>query len=333
MEKVTTAVILAAGKSTRTYPLTLDTPKGLLKVLNKFVLRRTLDELVGIVNNVIIVVNYKQEMIRQAMGAKYNGIAIRYVVQKEPNGTGGALLACQPYLKGRFLVLNGDDLYSGTDIQRIMKYPYAILAQKVADPSRFGVLAIDSKGYLKRIIEKPKEKIGNLINAGCYLFDTNVFHHQLQRSSRGEYEIIDYLMYLAREKGVKVVEVKKYWLALGYSWDLLKINQYVLEHDFKDIQHRTKIPKGVTILGKVRIGKNVLFGSNVCIIGPAVIGDNVAIADDCRILPHTVIENNVTLDKECMIGESLLMDNTYLHRDAKRRGAIVTSKYTITLNT
>ena len=59
------AVILAAGKSTRTYPLTLTTPKPLLKVGNKTLLEYNLDQLNGLVKEVIIVVGYKKSMLKK----------------------------------------------------------------------------------------------------------------------------------------------------------------------------------------------------------------------------------------------------------------------------
>ena len=84
------AVILAAGKSTRTYPLTLTRPKPLLKAANKTILEHNLDNLNGIADEAILIVGYKKEMIRKKFGNNYNNIKIRYIEQKEQLGTGHA---------------------------------------------------------------------------------------------------------------------------------------------------------------------------------------------------------------------------------------------------
>ena len=76
-------VILAAGKSTRTYPLTLTRPKVLLKVMNKTLIEHNLDQLKGIVKEVIIVVGFQEGMIIKQLGDRYGKIKIRYVHQKK----------------------------------------------------------------------------------------------------------------------------------------------------------------------------------------------------------------------------------------------------------
>ncbi len=70
MKQVSIAVILVAGKSTRTNPLTLDRPKCLLKVVNKTIIERTLNALLGVVEHVILIVGYKKEMIRDFIAPK-----------------------------------------------------------------------------------------------------------------------------------------------------------------------------------------------------------------------------------------------------------------------
>ena len=59
------AVILAAGKSKRTYPLTITKPKPLLKVANKTLLEHNLDNLIGFVDEIVIVVGYKKNLIER----------------------------------------------------------------------------------------------------------------------------------------------------------------------------------------------------------------------------------------------------------------------------
>src|SRR3989344_1124817 len=111
------AVIMAAGKSTRTYPLTLTRPKPLLPIANKPLLEHTLDNLHGTADEIILIVGYKKEMIRDKFGKSYKGMRLRYVNQKEQLGTGHALLMAKPFITGRFIVMAGDDLYSKQDIK------------------------------------------------------------------------------------------------------------------------------------------------------------------------------------------------------------------------
>ena len=85
------AVILAAGKSTRTYPLTLTRPKALLTVANKTILEHNLEQMSGIIDEAIIVVGYKKEMIINKFGENFGKISIKYIEQKEQLGTGHAL--------------------------------------------------------------------------------------------------------------------------------------------------------------------------------------------------------------------------------------------------
>ena len=76
------AVILAAGKSTRTYPLTLTRPKPLLKVANKTIIEHNLEQLSGLVDEVIIVVGYKSEMIKDFLNDKFGKIKIKHQLAK-----------------------------------------------------------------------------------------------------------------------------------------------------------------------------------------------------------------------------------------------------------
>src|SRR3989338_8760550 len=99
------AVILAAGKSTRTYPLTLTRPKPLLKAANKTILEHNLDNLGGIVDEAILVVGYKKEMIKSYLGNKYKKIKIKYIEQKQQLGTGHAVSMVEPHIKDRFVLL------------------------------------------------------------------------------------------------------------------------------------------------------------------------------------------------------------------------------------
>ncbi len=84
-------IILAAGKGTRLNPLTDTRPKPLIPIANKSILEWNLDALTGVVDEVIIVIGYKGDMIKEKIGKKYGSLKISYVEQKEQKGTGHAL--------------------------------------------------------------------------------------------------------------------------------------------------------------------------------------------------------------------------------------------------
>ena len=134
------AVILAAGKSTRTYPLTVNKPKPLLPVANKTIMEHNLDALNGLVDEAIIVVNFEKEQIIKKFGKRYKALKLTYVTQKTANGTGGAVLAAKSKIKNRFIVMGGDDIFAKNDIKRCIKHKYSILAQETKTPEKLNLL-------------------------------------------------------------------------------------------------------------------------------------------------------------------------------------------------
>src|SRR3989338_1943835 len=115
------AVILAAGKSTRTYPLTVEKPKALLKFAGKTLIEHILSSLQGAVDEAVIVVGYHAEMIKKSLGSRCGRIKISYALQKEQKGTGDALLSAEGKVSGRFILLMGDDVYGASDVRKCLK--------------------------------------------------------------------------------------------------------------------------------------------------------------------------------------------------------------------
>jgi len=79
------AVMMVAGKSTRTYPLTLTQPKPILPILNKPLIYYNLDQLIGLVDEVILIVGYRKEKIEQLIGDNYQGRRIIYQLFRNRN--------------------------------------------------------------------------------------------------------------------------------------------------------------------------------------------------------------------------------------------------------
>ena len=305
------AIILAAGKSTRTYPLTLTKPKPLLKVAGTTIVEHNLEQLRGIVDEVIMVVGHKASTLKDFLGENYRGIKIKYILQEETSGNASALNLARAGVKGKFILMFGDDLYSRADIRSLLKYDNAILAQKVEDPSRFGVLKVEGDKFLE-VIEKPQEFISDLVNIGCFVFSPEIFNvlDEIQPSPRGEYELTDAYNLLAQRTEIKVVPVKDIWLATTYPWSLLRANNVLLQRIKTDISKKAKVEKGVTIKGQITVGEKTVIKSGVYIEGPVVIGKKCVIGPNAYLRPGTSIGDNCHIGQAVEIKNSIIGDNT-----------------------
>ncbi len=306
------AIIMAAGKSTRTWPLTLTIPKPLLKVMNKEIIKHNLDALQGLVDEVIVIVGYKKELIIDEIGNKYGKLKIRYAEQKRQLGTGHALKSVEQIIENKFIVMGGDDIFSKRDIKACLKHKYAVLGCKVEDPSRFGVFTINGK-EVKKITEKPKNFVSDIANTGLYVFDKSVFSFKLKKSQRGEYEIVDYINALVKKEKVVCEKVKEHWLSVGYPWDLIEANNVLVSKIKSDTMRdiRGKVEKNVTINGKLKVGKGTEILSGTYIKGNVVIGEN------CLIGPNCFLRGNTSVGDGCHIGQAVEIKNSIIMDNAK----------------
>lgn len=209
------AIILAAGLGTRLRPHTLQTPKPLLPVQGRPILDWALGALPATVDRVLVVTHYLAEQFDAYLARQTHCLRWETVFQEKPRGTGDALRCCRERLRSEsFLVLNGDDLYGAADLAALAGCPAGLLVQSVEEPKRFGIAFQRPDGSLEKLVEKPDLPGPRLANAGAYVFPRDVFGTELTVSSRGEYEITDYVTALAQQRTVHLVEAK-FWLPIG----------------------------------------------------------------------------------------------------------------------
>jgi dTDP-glucose pyrophosphorylase len=215
------AVILAAGLGTRLRPHTLHTPKPLLPVRGRPILDWSLGALPTEVDRVIVVVHYLAEQVVAYLQEQRHFAQWVTVTQNPPRGTGDALLCCREHLRSeRFFVLNGDDLYGADDLARLAACPAGLLVHPVDDPKKYGIAFLRTDGSLEKLVEKPNLEGRQPANTGAYLFTQRAFENKLELSPRGEYEITDFVTYLAGLGLMRAVEARV-WLPIGTqeAWD------------------------------------------------------------------------------------------------------------------
>lgn len=209
-------VILCAGKGTRMRPLTNTIPKPLIEVCGKPVLQHIVEVLPEEIDELILVVGYKQEQIRDFCGSEYLGKRITYCEQEDFSaGTGDALLCAAEKVVGKFLFMYGDDIHGADALKEAVMHDHAILGAYSDTPERFGVLEANDEGMLKAIPEKPENPTSNLVNIGGFVLDPIVFTYSAPVSESGEVYVNSLIEQYAAVHPVVIVQ-QETWLPIGY---------------------------------------------------------------------------------------------------------------------
>jgi UDP-N-acetylglucosamine diphosphorylase / glucose-1-phosphate thymidylyltransferase / UDP-N-acetylgalactosamine diphosphorylase / glucosamine-1-phosphate N-acetyltransferase / galactosamine-1-phosphate N-acetyltransferase len=212
-------VILAAGRGTRMGALTERRPKPMLPLVGRPKLAYTIEHLPEEIDEVIVVVGYLGDQIRDYFKETFAGRRMHYVEQDTLNGSAGALSLVRDRVRGKFLVLNGDDLYHRDDLVRMFQYDVALLACEMEDTSPFGVLETDKEGQLVAIIERPHGPEYTIVNTGAYVLPPDFFDYPLVAISETEYGLPQTVMQL-RDQHTITVERTTRWVPIGTPADL-----------------------------------------------------------------------------------------------------------------
>lgn len=328
------AVILAAGEGSRCQPLTFTRSKVMIPVANKPLLEHIINAIAeNGIKEIILVVGYKKERIMDHFGDGNGfGVKISYVFQDAQLGTAHAVKHVKEHIDDDFLVLNGDNLVDAETISDLLKGKSGeatLLAVQREETSGYGIVIPENR-KVKKILEKPKEAISHLINAGVYVFSPEIFNEidQTPLSETGEYAITDTIQQIITGgKSVFLVESKSMWLDSIHSWDFLKANAILLERVRQDI--RGTVENGATIKGNVIIGENTVIRSGCYIMGPVIIGKNCDIGPNTVILPSTAIGDNITIHSSVEINNSILMNDVRIGCNSYVSNSIIGANNTI----
>ena len=285
------AVILAAGEGQRLRPFTVTRPKAMISIADKPILQYIIEALArGGVRDIIIVVGYCKEQVYDFFGSGEKfGVKISYATQQKQLGTAHA-----------FLVLPGDNLIDVATIAGFMETgPEAVLTKRVKDFQRYGVVNVEN-GELRGIVEKPKDAGGNLVNTGIYAFNKEIFNF-----IGDVLDIPDVLNnMISAGRTIKAVETAGTWLDVIYPWDVISLNNAILQSVSPSMGGT--VEAGVTVKGKVVVGAGTVIRSGTCIYGPAVIGSGCEIGPNVSIMPSVSIGDNVSISSFTQIKNSVI---------------------------
>lgn len=296
MKKIT-AIVLAAGKGVR---MRSSLPKVLHDLKGKPTIYYVLEELTSLnkyINQIIVVVGYKSEVVKKSIKAEFKNI--EFVNQKVISGTASAVKCAKAKVKNKnVLILCGDAplitrktlLKFATGCLR-RKSPYSFITANVDGKNELGVVLRDHAGYARIIRERNQPGIfaaSKEVNSGIYFFKKSILSQILgkiqKNKKKKEYFLTD-AVELLYDRGTKT---KPY--LVDESEEILGINSQVDLHRAGKIMQRRILDRFIAA------GVKVLDAESTFIDSTAKIGKGTI------IFPFTFIEKNVIIGSNCSLG-------------------------------
>jgi NDP-sugar pyrophosphorylase family protein len=306
------AVILAGGFGTRLRPLTLELPKPIVPIFDRPFLYYQIDLLrqVPEVDEVILSLNYQPDRIAAKVGdGTEAGVPIRYVVEPNPLGTGGAIKYASAGVDDTLLVFNGDVL-TGIDLQAVVRRHReraaraTIVLTPVDNPSAYGLVETDTDGNVRRFIEKPSpdQVTCDTINAGIYVLEPETFD-RIPDDTKWSIERQYFPSLVERgERFVAYVD-RGYWLDIGTP------ASYVRAHRDLMAQRCNAGPFAGQPAGTVHRGDGCRVAAGADVEGPCFLGTGCVVEEGARVGPESVV------GPDCVVGDGAAVERSIVWRD------------------
>ena len=234
-------IILAGGKGTRLYPLTIAISKQILPVYDKPMVYYPLSMLMlaGIREILIISTPDALPGFKQLLGdGSQWGLQFDYAEQPEPRGLADAFLVGREFIGDSSVCLMlGDNILYGQGMATLLQEcarldeGAIIFGYKVNDPQRYGIVEFDSEGRVLSLEEKPDQPKSSFAIPGIYFYDNQVvgIAENLEPSPRGEIEITDLnRVYLEKDQlKARMFSRGVAWLDAGTHESLLQASMFI----------------------------------------------------------------------------------------------------------
>lgn len=320
------AVILAAGESSRFWPLASTKHKSMYEIMGKPVLQYTIEALKSCGLGQLALITGPQDTAIQAYfgNGQALGVDIQFFVQHEPRGMGNAVLQAKDWLgDSSFIVVNADQA-NADDLLTPMLTAYqthggmVLTAQETETPWNYGVLKIEGE-QVTQIVEKPAQgsEPSNLMVIGLYLLPGDFLpilaaqpdtHYNFETAIQAHID-----QHNATRAVICPADTPE--ITLKFPWHLFRVNRYLMQRHLHGtfIHQDSTISPHAVISGDVYIGAGVRVFEHAVIKGPAYLSDNVIVGNNALVRDHSYVGKKSIVGFGTEIKNSLLFDNIETH--------------------
>jgi bifunctional UDP-N-acetylglucosamine pyrophosphorylase/glucosamine-1-phosphate N-acetyltransferase len=311
------AVLLAAGQSSRMWPVVEGVHKSLIVLMGKPLIQWTIESLQRIGVDDVIVVQSPDRVVESALSqANLNGV--RFVEQSEPKGMGDALLQTEPLLDEQFLLLvpyrfDADELVPPLIQKQQETGCAAVLSyQPTEQPQHFGILTLDGD-CVTNLVEKPEKPQSNQRVMGIYYLPKQILD-DYRSVDEHQYAFEDALQICIERDDVRGVEIPQPIAPLKHPWDLLGLADALFNREVTDvfIDPSAQIDETAVIKGPVHIGPGVRIFEHA-VVKQAYLGPGCIIGTGSLVRERTILDESVLIGAHAEVTRSIFGKGSTTH--------------------
>jgi mannose-1-phosphate guanylyltransferase / phosphomannomutase len=320
------AVIIAGGLGTRLRPLTLNTPKPLVPVINRpftffqiELLRKH-----GIKEIIINLHYHASQIIESLKDEERIGVKFYFSLEEEALGTAGAVKNAEEYFDEEPLVVLNGDILTNINISDVVNFhkknnaTVTIAAIPVDDPTKYGLMLTDESGKILQFIEKPNWEgvTTNWINAGIYVIDPKIFK-EVPKGENYSFERQVFPQILASGRPMYAFKSEAFWLDIGDPGKYMLAHRAILRGDIEVKKEGSEKKTGIWIDDGTQIDDKAK------VHGPAIIGKRCDIRPRARIDEFSVLGNGVVLGENSSVKFAVLWEGVKIGKNTKIANCVI----------
>lgn len=317
-------ILLAGGEGKRVFPLAVNRPKPMFKLLGKPLIHHVIGTLkTAGLKDYVIVVGHQGEQIKDYLkdGSKL-GVNIEYTLQKQSLGMADALKTAEKLAEDNFFVVNADDVFEASLIKQMNRQFHdgdaeiVLSCKPVTETWKFGIIQVEDEKVTDFVEKPPKGKEpSNLAVVGVYILTKQIFDYY-KKIPVSDHQYEDAILAFIKDRNVvKAVSYDRFFAGYKYPWDLFTINRHLMDKKLtkQTIEEDVTISEQASVEGKVWLGKGAKVFANACVKGPCYIGENSVVGNNSLVRDYTSLGRGCVVGYSTEVKHSLVGDDCWFH--------------------